>query len=109
MLTPCCLTGTLPASWAQLSKMSFLSLGQNNLSGTLPSEWGSGSWPQMYNLNLTQNQVWPQLDKSLLTWPGSGAQQGLVDKVAQMHMPGNMHICTVLALWLRSSMLPFCN
>ena len=39
--------------------MSFLWLGQNRFTGSLPSEWGSGSWPQMYNLNLTLNQVWP--------------------------------------------------
>ena len=57
LLTQALIAGTLPASWSNMSSLSYLLLQNNSLIGTLPASWGAGAMPGMYNLNLSMNQV----------------------------------------------------
>jgi hypothetical protein len=38
------LSGGLPGTWAALTQLNELSLGENSISGTLPAAWSSMMW-----------------------------------------------------------------
>ena len=57
----CPAAGTLPASWANMSQLSYLLLQNNSLSGSLTASWGQGALPKLYNLNLSNNHVSPAI------------------------------------------------
>jgi hypothetical protein len=55
-LSPClCLPGTLPASWANLTRLREVYLAQNSLEGPLPPSWGALS--KLLAVDLFQNRL----------------------------------------------------
>ena len=44
------------AAWANLSAMTFLSLRNNNITGTLPDELAT-AWPNLVSLDLSGNRL----------------------------------------------------
>ena len=40
-----------------MTEMSYLLLQNNSIRGTLPVEWGAGSMPAMYYMNISENLV----------------------------------------------------
>ena len=59
------LTGTLPASWAALTKLDLLILTGNSLSGSLPMEWSNMT--QLSTVYLDNNRLSGSVPKS---WGG---------------------------------------
>ncbi|KAG5488305.1 uncharacterized protein JKF63_08013 [Porcisia hertigi] len=65
------LRGTLPASWARLSRIEYISLFSNSLTGTLPPEWSNMKtlkWFLLYENQLTGTipESWSRL--RFMTW-----------------------------------------
>lgn len=50
------LTGPLPAAWAGMGSLRKLVLSENNVTGALPPDWGTGM-PQLQELWLEYNEV----------------------------------------------------
>ena len=63
--------GILPPEWTGFSQLLNLFLNTNNISGTLPIEWGQqGAFSKLFSLRLDDNQ---------LTGEAQHAQSGLGD------------------------------
>lgn len=59
LLRAVCNAGTLPPSWANFTKLRFLYLYGNGLTGTLPVQWFTpgGAWPDLLVMELQYNHL----------------------------------------------------
>ena len=50
--------GILPPEWSGMLQLQYLDLAVNNISGTLPVEWGQqGAFAELVSVNLFYNQL----------------------------------------------------
>eukprot|EP00884_Botryococcus_braunii_P019768 jgi/Botrbrau1/6475/Bobra.0034s0049.1 len=87
------LTGTLPASWANMSQLSSLYLSNNNLTGTLPASWANMS--QLSSLYLSNNNLTGTL-------PASWAN---MSQLSSLYLGNNNFTGTLPASWANMSQL----
>ena len=52
------IAGALPPEWTGMMQLTVLGLARNNISGTLPEEWGQlGAFPELNLLFLLNNEL----------------------------------------------------
>ena len=101
------LTGTLPLEWGApgaFPALTTLNLGQNTLTGTLPAAWATpGSFPALQTLELLYNNFFGQLPEA---W---GATPGAFPVLSSLYMGHNNFSGHLPPVRASASVLDFCS